>query len=231
MKLIKKDFIPSGTKSILDYPLPSGKAYYIETVNGIEYGSDSYVREEFDPEERLKIIDFTSGMIASFERKIISTTNKGRTSSNNQKNTDRYKAILYIYLHEEKMNKFNFLKCNEFLTSVYKHYIENGFLSDKQVEAVLKIEQDQRKIIKKEFKTKTLKNLLTCYAYEYKIKRALEVLDDDKKEYMDSMLVNLYENLYLTNNQIIGMFNWFQFLPKDLAEAKLKQFDKLEQTT
>ncbi|MGQ4005166.1 hypothetical protein QIW49_01600 [Francisellaceae bacterium CB300] len=230
MKLIKKDFIPSGAKSILDYPLPSGKAYYIETVNGIEYGSDSYVREEFEPEERLKIIDFTSGMIASFEKKIIFTINKGGASSNNQKNTDRYKAILYIYLHEEKMNKFNLPKCNKFLTSIYKHHQDKGFLSDKQVEAVLKIEQNQRRIIKKEFKTKTLKNLLTCYAYEYKIKRALEVLDDDKKEYMDSMLVNLYENLYLTDNQIIGMFNWFQFLPKDLSETKLKQFDKLEQT-
>ena len=230
MKLIKKDFIPSGAKSILDYPLPSGKAYYIETVNGIEYGSDSYVREKFDPEERLKIIDFTSGMIASFEKKIMFTINKGVASSNNQKNTDRYKAILYIYLHEEKMNKFNLSKCNKFLTSIYKHHQDKGFLSDKQVEAVLKIEQNQRRIIKKEFKIKTLKNLLTCYAYEYKIKRALEVLDDDKKEYMDSMLVNLYENLYLTDNQIIGMFNWFQILPKDLSETKLKQFDKLEPT-
>ncbi|MBK2266884.1 hypothetical protein [Francisella philomiragia] len=229
MKLIKKDFIPSRVKSVCGRDLPSGKAFYIDTDNGVQYGSDDYVRKNFSNEERLATIDFTTSMIASFDRDVrVNTNNNSEELTNKQKNRDRYKAIVYMFLHEEKMPAFAFSKDNLFLTGVYNHYKEKNFLSNRQVEIILKIERDFREVISKEYRIKTLKNLLTCYAYEYKIKRALEVLDDDKKEYMNSMLENLYKNLYLTDNQVEGMFKWFQYLPKDLAEAKLKEFDRVE---
>lgn len=109
---------------------------------------------------------------------------------------------------------------------MYEFYNEKSFLSTKQIEIILEIEQHQRKIKNhKNCKVLSFKNLQTCYAYEYKIRRAIEELPEDKQEYMLSMLSHLYKNLYLTDLQIEGMKKWFEYLPVDLKDTRLKKFD------
>ncbi len=210
--------MPKDTKSICDRPLISGKAYYIDDNRTIKYASESYVRANFSIEERDNILDFTRGLIASFEN-ISSDNEKANLNGGGKKINKHYKAILYICLYEEKMNKFDLRKKKRFIQKMYEIYKEKGSLSDNQVDVILEIEKQERQY------RKSLKNLLTCYAYEYKIKRALEVLEEDKQDYMKSMLENLYKNLYLSDNQINGMKNWFKYLTEDLKNTKLKEFD------
>ncbi len=218
MKLLKRDFVPKDTKSICDRPLISGKAYYIDDNGTIKYASESYVRSNFSKEERDNIIDFTKGLIASFEN--ISSDNEKANLNGGGKKIDKYhKAVLYICLYEEKMNNFDLAKKKPFIQKMYEIYKEKGGLSDNQVDVILEIEKQERQY------RKSLKNLLTCYAYEYKIKRALEVLPEDKKEFMKDILADLYKYKNLTTKQIEGMKNWFEYLTDDLKNTKLKEFD------
>ncbi len=218
MKLLKKDFVSKDTISICNRPLPSGKAYYIDDNGTIKYASESYVRENFR-DERNDVIDFTKGLIASFENNTSSGNKSGNVNASGKK-TDKYqKAILYICLYEEKMSNFNMGIKQEFIQKMYEFYNEKGNLSDKQVDIILKIEKEERKY------RKSLKNLIACYAYEYKIKRALEVLPEDKKDFMESILDNLYKHKNLTLEQIKVMKNRFEYLTEDLKNTKLKEFD------
>ena len=75
----------------------------------------------------------------------------------------------------------------------------------------------------------SLKNLSTCYAYQYILGRTLNCLrkkdNEEGVEFIKSLTRYLLTNCYLTNKQIEGLAKWLQFLPKDLAEAKLERFN------
>lgn len=231
MRLIKKDFVDKNVKSILGYPLPSGKAYYIENDVGlIEYGSDYYINNNNFSNEKKDIIDLTKGLPSSFkhnttDNKQSNNFNKQSLLSSNERNYQ--KALLYLTFSEEKMKPFVGYKKynNKFLSSIYSFYLKEDFLSLKQIETILKIEKNSHKDIinKYGYHSISLKNLETCYAYEYKIKRAIDKLED--KKFMQEILKTLYQYLYLTDKQIEAIRKWFQYLPKDLQEAKLRSFD------
>lgn len=232
MKLIKRDFVPKDTKSIKNYPLASGKAYYIRDDSGdVLYASKEHAKELFPEDDFTRVVDLTKGLIRNYIR------NGGRGGNNGGSTVDVYlerekQAIVYLLLTQEKM--VNFSGCryklnDSFLSGVYDFYGQNNFISRKQVDIVLNKEvenaNDEKLKSKLGHKKLSLKNLQTCYAYEYKIKRAIEELPADKQEYMLSMLSHLYQNLYLTDPQIDGMIKWFEYLPDDLKDTRLKKFD------
>lgn len=230
-KILKKDFIPKDSKSILNYELPSGKAYFLEdSEKNIVYASDAYVRKHFSRNDRGHVIDFTKGLIATFEKDLEGGTSKkgnGENHINNSKERDYRKALLYLFFYVEKMSNFKGFRKNTFLENVYSHYRESNFLSPKQIECVLKIERKYSQEANNfGYFVFSLKNIITCYAYEYKIKRAIDELNDKDRDFLKSILNFLYENLYLTDKQIDGVRKWFAYLPKELKEAKLKDFDK-----
>ncbi|HEF3576869.1 TPA: hypothetical protein R9125_001650, partial [Campylobacter jejuni] len=70
-------------------------------------------------------------------------------------------AIEYVVLRQSKMKKFK--KANYFiLNDYYKEYLKTNILSPNSIKHIINIE----KKAPLQFK---LENLLTCYAYEYKI--------------------------------------------------------------
>lgn len=221
MKLLKRDFIPSYVKSICERPLPSGKAYYIEINNETKYASPEYTRKHFSKKEIANIPDLTKGLIATFEKEndfIPFNENGGFIS---QKDIDKYNAILYIIYREEKMHNFSMGEKNFTLKDFYYYYQERENLLDHQVKMILDIENEEKS------KRKSLKNLATCYAYEFKIKRALEVLnqrEEDDSE-LQQLLQSLYENLKLTKSQIKTVKGFFKGLTDDLKDSKLQEFD------
>jgi hypothetical protein len=229
MKLLKRDFVSKGVISVKNYPLRSGKAYFIESDNGeLLYASIEYVKDNFIESERKGIIDLTKGLTSTFKNDGGGNSSGGGYVSIDEGLQKQKFAISYLVLTQEKLQNFTGYKdkLNDFLLSLYDFYKEKSFLSTKQIEKILEIELQQREEKNsRNCKVLSFKNLQTCYAYEYKIKRAIEELSEDKQQYMLSMLDNLHRYLYLTKSQVDGMMRWFEYLPADLKDTRLEKFD------
>jgi len=230
MKIVKKDFVPEDTDSYCakGHKLSSGKAYFMETGNGhIVYGGKQCA-EKHSNTDLSQIPDLTKSLVSRTEG---ATRNDGITANrkNAHNNLDKPKAIAYIILREEKLISFQYR--NKSLSQVtlqkyYEKYKQGEDLSDDEVKHILNLE----KIAAKKTKAKmSLKNLSTCYAYQYLLERTLVYLDIKNNTagitFVNSLINSLHDYCSLTNKQIEGLARWLQFLPKDLAESKLKQFN------
>lgn len=220
MKILKRDFVENDIRSIDNRPLPSGKAYFIQDESGnISYASRERVIIDFPDTDIRTIIDLTNGLITIYNHNGGGGGNGGNRARHLDLGTIKLnKSITYLIYTQEKMGNFSGYSRNDFLKSVYDYYIKNNTLSQRQVEVVLDIEQQIPKY--------SLPNLETCYAYEYKIKRSIQVLAENESgiKYMESMLEQLYAKLYLSENQINGINNWFKFLTEDLRTTELTPF-------
>ena len=226
MKILKRDFVPTGTISISKRELTSGKAYFLQENENedIKYASKDYIKENYPNYDYNSIIDLTKGLIKTFNHKTGVNGGSGGNDPVDIKTRDLNIVHTYLILTQEKMRNFNGYNRNrhpdevKILLAVYNDICLNKELSQSQIDSVLKLEKNKKRY--------SLKNLYACYAYEYKIQIAIEILRKNKSEgYMIGMLDALHTFLYLTEGQVEGMKKWFKNLPKDLKETKFMEFD------
>lgn len=226
MRVIKKDFVDENTISFCGNGrrLSSGKAYFLQKPNGnIIYGGKQCA-EENSTTDLSQIPDFTKSLLTRRE----GNQNNGNKTNNNTNRNDlnKTKALTYMLLREERLPLFKF--ANKSLSyfklqEYYKSYKETYDLSEGDIRHILNIE---KKLSKSKI---SLKNLSTCYAYQYILGRTLNYLEKknntDGIEYIRSITNSLQSFCSLTIGQVNGLSKWLQYLPKDLAEAKLENFD------
>ena len=112
------------------------------------------------------------------------------------------------------------------LTNYYTSYRDTGDLSDKDVNHILNIENS---IANKSARKLSLKNLSSCHAYKFILNRTAAHLDKKGNEkgvkFVKSLMTFLKSNGYLTEGRIKGLSGWIQYLPTDLRNARLRDFD------
>ena len=225
MKVIKKDFVNENTISFCGKgrKLSSGTAYFLLKPNGeIVYGGKQCAQENSNT-DLSQIPDFTKSL---FSRREGSTRIGSKTNLETTRNDlNKSKALTYILLREEKLSEFKYYSKSlsfDVLQKYYETYKETCDLTQDAVNHIMNIEK------KLSGKKLSLKNLSTCYAYEYVLERTLVHLEkksnEDGIKYVKSLRKYLYEKCNLTISQIEGLSKWLKYLPKDLAEAKLEKF-------
>ncbi|EPE7141548.1 hypothetical protein ACSOXU_001323 [Campylobacter jejuni] len=217
---VKKDFIAFNKKSFCqDRLLTSGKAYYLHYKNNNKfcgYAGKECVRQKCSNDLNT-IPDFTKSLISNFKKETKIIQGKKHTHGINLSKSDISMAIEYVVLRQNKLKKFK--KANYFiLNNYYKEYLNTNTLSLNSTKHILNIEAKAPLHFK-------LENLLTCYAYQYKILLALKNIPINKREYLISILSNLRQYYTLTDKQIEGLKEWFKRIKnKEIREAKLKKF-------
>ncbi len=231
IKVIKKDFVNENTISFCGKgrKLSSGTAYFLLKPNGeIVYGGKQCAQENSNT-DLSQIPDFTKSLISRREgsSSVSSKTNIELASTRN--NLNKSKALTYILLREEKLSEFRYYNkplSFDVLKKYYNTYKETHDLTQDAVNHILNIEK------KLSGKNLSLKNLSTCYAYEYILGRTLVCLEKNNNDagikYIKSLKEHLYKKCNLTVPQIEGLAKWLKYLPKDLAEAKLEKFHYYE---
>lgn len=225
MIALKKDFVHEDTESYCakGKKLSSGKAYYLKDMNGnIHYGGKQCA-EKYAKNDLSHIPDLTKSLIARHDGH--PTVGSTGGTGGGQDNTEKSKAITYILLREENLSHYtlggNSISYN-ILEGYYKTYKKDSDLPNNAVSHILNIERKSTKKL-------SLKNLLTCHAYQYILERTLEHLTQKSNskgmQFINDLLNGLTKSCSLTNKQIDGLSKWLQYLPKDLREAKLKEFD------
>ncbi|MBK2001086.1 MULTISPECIES: hypothetical protein [unclassified Campylobacter] len=217
---VKKDFVAFNTKSVCqDRLLTSGKAYYLyykDSNKFYGYAGKECARQKCNNDLNI-IPDFTKSLISNFKKETKIIQNSKHIYETNLNKNDISIAIEYVVLRQSKLKKFE--KANYFiLNDYYKEYLKTNTLSLNSIKHVINIE----KKAPLQFK---LENLLTCYAYEYKILLALKSTPRNNRAYLISILSNLRKYYTLTDRQINGVEEWFKKIRnKEVAEAKLKKF-------
>jgi hypothetical protein len=223
MIVIKKDFVPEDTESYCNKRvLSSGKAYFLQDNFGNIHYAGKQCAEQYSNTNLSLIPDLTKSLISNKE----GSHSGGGSSAGGSSTVDNSEAvaITYILLREEKLNDFQFGEKSlsyTVLKSYYEKYTLDKKLETKDVQHILNIE-------KKAPVSLSLKNLSTCYAYQFILERTLNYLriNDNKKGiiFIDGLIEYLKKNCKLSIKQIEGLNNWLQYLPQDLRESKLKSF-------
>lgn len=231
MIAIKKDFVNEETESYCGKgrKLSSGKAYYLKDSRGLIHYGGKQCAEMLVTNDLSQIPDLTKSLIARREGQV----NEGQTNSSQKKQHDleKSKAIAYLLLREEKLFEYKFKNRSlsyEVLKDYYTEYKDSLDLPSEAISHILNIERRSSEFSKRY----SLKNLSTCYAYQYILERTLDTLT--KKEnhegirYVNDLLngdKGIKHFCSLTKEQITGLSKWLQFLPQDLREARLRSFD------
>ncbi|EHF4516253.1 hypothetical protein NOJ13_001401, partial [Campylobacter coli] len=202
-----------------DRLLTSGKAYYLHYKDNNKfcgYAGKECAKQKCNNDLNA-IPDFTKSLISNFKKETKIIQGKKHTHRANLSKSDISMAIEYVVLRQSKMKKFK--KANYFiLNDYYKEYLKTNILSPNSIKHIINIEKKAPLRFK-------LENLLTCYAYEYKILLALKSIPSNKRTYLSSILSNLRKYYTLTDRQINGVERWFKKIRnKEVAEAKLKKF-------
>lgn len=230
LKIIKKDFVNENTESFCakGHKLSSGTAYYMKSKDGtICYGGKQCA--EIHGVNNLKDVpDLTKSLVSLGT----GTQNGGGNNSNSNGLSEERKkslAISYLLLREELLNDFrlnNRSLSYKSLNEYYNYYVENDDLSEKQISHILNLENYSSQKIDSKL---SIKNLSTCHAYKFILDRTEAHLgESDNQEgilFVQGLRAYLLARCTLKPKQIIGLNNWIQYLPKDLREAKLKDFD------
>ena len=231
MIALKKDFVNENTESYCAKGklLSSGKAYYLLDSYGNIHFAGKQCAEQYATNDLSQIPDLTKSLTARHE----GTSTGGRTigGTNKQNDFDKSKAITYLLFREEKLSDYtlngksmSYSKLQEY----YQIYKNENDLSNDAIRHILNIEKYTVENINRRL---SLKNLSTCYAYQYILERTLEHLRNNNNnegiEFVNSLLngdKGLKKYCGLTQEQIVGLSKWLQFLPQDLRETKLKNF-------
>lgn len=229
MKIIKKDFVSEDTESYCGTgrKLSSGTAYYMQDENGLIHYGGRHCAEMHGTNDIKDVPDLTKSLVSlASPHSGTGTGTKADTESSEQKKS---LAIAYLLLREELLHDFNIknisISCKT-LRNYYNTYQQTGDLSNKEVNHILNIELHATNKINKRL---SLKNLSTCHAYNFILKRVRSILNNKNNKqgilFVDSLQEFLHSNCYLSQKQIHGLNQWIQYLPHDLKNAKLKNFD------
>ncbi|MBW3775630.1 hypothetical protein GL272_01510 [Aeromonas veronii] len=225
MNILKKDFVNEDTESYCGTGriLSSGTAYYMQDANGVIHYGGRHCAEMHGKNNIKDVPDLT--------KSLVSLAGAGAGAGAGAANNDQKKslAIAYLLLREELLHDFNLNNrplSYVTLNNYYRTYLQNGNLSDNDIKHILNIESYSTKKIDKKL---SLKNLSTCHAYNFILDRICAYLIKNNKEdgisFVTSLKKHLRKNCCLTQNQIDGLNRWIQYLPHDLKNAKLKDFD------
>lgn len=233
MKIIKKDFVNENTFSYCGKGrvLSSGTAYYMESESGKIYYGGRRCAELHGKNDLRVVPDLTKSLVSLGST---SSSSRGRGSRSDKINNEKNKsaAITYLLLRQECLSDFK-LKGKplsvESYDEHYRYYIEHNDLTEEHIERITRWEQYAVKNINSKL---SLKNLSTCHAYQFILDRVEEYLYKNEKEdgikFVQSLRSYLFSNCLLTPKQVQGLRNWVQYLPQDLREAKIKDFENLE---
>lgn len=232
MRAIKIDFVNEDTRSYCGngVRLSSGKAYFLKDGAGTIHYGGKHCAEQLASNDLSQIPDLTKSLIARRDGQN-SGAGKG-SSSSAQSNPDKANAIAYVLLRQEKLVEYT---CKgipvpyETLESYRQEYLNTGDLSDTSVRHILNVEKySSGKICKR----LSLKNLSTCYAYQYILERTLHRLEINQNKngvnFVNDLLnggSGIRKFCGLTQGQIDGLAQWLQYLPTELRETKLKKFE------
>lgn len=223
MIAIKKDFVSPDTLSYCNNRrLSSGKAYFLLDSNGNIVKAGKQCAMEHSQNDLKTIPDLTTSLIANY-------TQEGRNSSSHS-NSDRQEpdkkaqALTYLLLRQEILVKLGFKGVSyPKFESYYEEYKNKYDLSYEAIEHIYNVQKSRN--TPKKF---SLPNLLTCYAYYYKMQEALRYINNKEgQSFVESLLEYLKKYCDLKENQINGLSKWFQYIDcRELREAKLKSFER-----
>ncbi|WP_297811973.1 hypothetical protein [uncultured Helicobacter sp.] len=220
MRVIKRDFVNPDTPSYCDNrKLTSGKAYFLLDSAGRIFKAGEQCAKQHSQTDLSSVPDLTTSLLVN------STKDKhdysSRLNSKQQKLDKKSQALTYLLLREEKLKELGFENISyNTLQSYYQEYKNNYDLSEEAVNHIYNILNSPN--IPKKF---SLLNLSTCYAYYYKMEKALQCLNQEQSVYIDSLLKYLKKDYSLTKPQIDGLAKWFEHINcKEIKEAKLKNF-------
>lgn len=228
MRILKKDFVNENTESYCakGHKLSSGTAYYMQAKDGAIYYGGKQCAELHGVNNFKDVPDLTKSLLSLAAG---GTSNGGGPkveSEDERKST----ATAYLLLREQLLQDFSIegrALSFETLTQYYNYYLDNGDLAESQVNHIINIESYSSKKIDKRL---SLKNLSTCHAYNFILRRTSAHLEEKGESegvrFVASLKSYLLNHSRLTPGQVDGLKKWIQFLPKDLRNAKLKTFEQ-----
>lgn len=227
LKIIKKDFVNEDTESYCakGHKLSSGTAYYMESEDGTIYFGGKQCAETHGTNDLKDVPDLTKSLVSLGT----GTQTSGGNGSGVSEEKKKSLAISYLLLREELLNEFtlnNKSLSNKIINEYYNYYIEHNDLNERQIEHILNLERYASEKIDTKL---SIRNLSTCHAYKFILDRTEAHLSNSEKEdgikFVQSLRKYLLNRCTLQPKQVIGLSNWIQYLPKDLRDAKLKNFD------
>lgn len=225
--VVKKDFVSPETKSLCqNKQLTSGKAYFLcksmESPIVYEFAGKECVKK-YTNMDLSTIPDFTKSLIVNFEKEELNKKRICGEYLDKQGSMSKSAvALTYLILRQDKLRDFKNISHDK-LRVYYQEYLDTQKLSNDAIVHILNIE----KCAKTPPKLK-LNNLLTCYAYKYKMHSALEYVSSEGKVFILSLLTSLRTYYHLTEKQILGLLKWFQHIPhKEFRESKIKNWLKI----
>ncbi|WP_062271164.1 hypothetical protein [Endozoicomonas arenosclerae] len=229
MKILKKDFVEETTESYCakGHKLSSGTAYFMRDRGGnIHYGGKQCA-ELHGTNNVSDVPDLTKSLVSLKQGE--SGTSSGASQKTTSEKNERSTAISYLLLREELLKDFSLKNRRlsfEKLKEYYNYYKENDDLTESQIKHIINIESFSKKNINSKL---SLKNLSTCHAYRFILNRTfyyLEKKNNDKGiAFILSLRSHLLRKCSLTLEQIEGLKRWIQYLPNDLRNAKLRDFE------
>lgn len=217
MIALKKDFVPENTVSYCNNrPLTSGKAYYLQDDQGNVVFAGQQCALQHSNTNLNEIPDLTRALIANVAGH--GGGNGGNAAAVNLGN-NKSLAITYLLLRQEKLQTYPFIQNYFFqpLQNLYNSYLQNNDLTNQEVEQVVLYKNNATNINAR----LSLQNMETCYAYDYILRRAIEILDNNV--FFTSLLTSLQQHCNLTTNQIQGLQNWLNHLPQ-MQDCHLRNF-------
>lgn len=210
---LKKD-LTEGTEicNFCDKPLNSLTAYILKNIenNCIVYAGPTCAKKNISSKYNIKLVPdltkFTLSAKPNEDSLIRITNNENKTRNSTLTDDDKkYKrAIEYIELRENKLNK-NFNTSYQILEEYYKEYLINNKLEKQTIEHILNIEKKAPNELK-------LDNLQKCYNYSFWISAGIKKLDKDATNFLSSILKYLETNLKISEKQKIGVNKWLKNL-------------------
>ncbi|TLD83262.1 hypothetical protein LS70_005810 [Helicobacter sp. MIT 11-5569] len=222
MKAIKKDFVEPDTESFCGRKkLTSGKAYFLVNEDGKTFMAGTQCAMQYSQTDLSSVPDFTTSLLVNFTKDSQGIHASSHLITKQQEQNKKSLALTYLLLREEILKELDFINVSyPSLQSYYQEYLKNGNISQEAMKHICNL-----MVVQKKFKKFCLENLLTCYAYHYKMKKALQYTNEEGINYINSLLTYLKRRYHLTKDQISGLSNWFQHIKcKEIREAKLKNF-------
>lgn len=218
MKILRRDFVPEGTRSYCGNRLLSScKAFVLQDINGSIYYAGKLCAEEHadNGTNFTDIPDLTKGLLRNNEnngRNIDETDDINHLVNNHNLGN----AIAYLLLREQYLLHYTVVSQHRFtqLTNLYNQYTSNNTLTNDEVDAVLYYE-------KRSIQSLTLQNLANCYAYDFILRRA--IIHTNNTAYFEGLLLGLRRYSKLTMAQIQGLENWFAHIP-EMRGLQLRPF-------
>ncbi|MCX2683532.1 hypothetical protein OQH62_06585 [Campylobacter sp. MIT 21-1684] len=188
--------------------------------NGQIFQAGKQCAKQHSQTDLSSVPDLTTSLLVNFTKDKCNSSSS-HSPTGQQKPNKKSQALTYLLLREEKLKELGFenISYNK-LQPYYQEYKNNYDLSEEAINHINNILNSPN--IPKKF---SLSNLSTCYAYYYKMQKALQHLSQENIEYINDLLQYLKIHYHLTDKQIDALAKWFEHIDcKEIREAKLKKF-------